>query len=56
MKKRVSFLMALVMLVTLLGGCGSDPQSGDSDVRTVNLRNTASLTTSDPNMTTQKCN
>ena len=44
--------MALVMLVTLLGGCGSDPQSGDSDVRTVNLRNTASLTTSDPNMTT----
>ena len=52
MKKRVSFLMALVMLVTLLGGCGSDPQSGDSDVRTVNLRNTASLTTSDPNMTT----
>ena len=54
MKKRMSLLMALVMVVTLLAGCGGGGtgSSDDPEVRTVNLRNTASLTTSDPNMTT----
>lgn len=54
MKKFISLLMAVLMLVTLLAGCGGNNGSGgsNSDVRTVTLRNTSHMTTSDPFATT----
>lgn len=54
MKRNISLLMAALMLVTLLAGCGAKNGSGESGsgVRAVTLRNTAFMTTSDPFATT----
>ena len=54
MKRNISLLMAALMLVTLLAGCGAKSGGGENDsgVRAVTLRNTAFMTTSDPFATT----
>lgn len=55
MKRFISLLMATLMLVTLLAGCGDNAnkdQGSDESTNSVTLRNTGFLTTSDPNQTT----
>ena len=55
MKRFISLLMAALMLVSLLAGCGGGSNQGGEDVdgvRTVTLRNTSSLSTNDPHATT----
>lgn len=55
MKRFISLLMAALMLVSLLAGCGGDSNQGGEDVdgvRTVTLRNTSALSTNDPHATT----
>lgn len=52
MKRFISLLMATLMLVTLLAGCGDNAnkdQGSDESTNSVTLRNTGFLTTSDPN-------
>ena len=55
MKRFISLLMATLMLVAVLAGCGGGGGGGQASgetENTVTLRNTAALTTSDPNQTT----
>lgn len=53
MKKRfISLLMSMLMLAAALTGCAGGGESSGGSENTVTLRNTAALTTSDPNQTT----
>ncbi len=52
MKRFISLLMSTLLLVAALAGCGDGGQASGESQNTVTLRNTASLTTSDPNQTT----
>lgn len=53
MKRFISLLMSALMLVSALSGCGGGGgQGSDKSENSVTLRNTAFLTTSDPNQTT----
>lgn len=52
MKRFISLLMSTLLLVAALAGCGDGGQASGGSQNTVTLRNTASLTTSDPNQTT----
>ena len=55
MKRFISLLMAALMLVSVLAGCGGGSNQGGEDVdgvRTVTLRNTAALSSNDPHATT----
>ena len=51
MKKYISLLLAALMLLSLLAGCGKKSDGGDG-TRTLVLRNTAGLSTNDPHATT----
>lgn len=53
MKRIIALLMSTLMLVSVLAGCGGgESQDNTAGESTVTLRNTAFLTTSDPNQTT----
>ncbi len=52
MKRIISLLTATLMLVTALASCSGGDQATGGTENTVTLRNTAALTTSDPNQTT----
>lgn len=54
MKKYISLLLAALMLLSLLAGCGGGKTNADDGdgTRTLVLRNTAGLSTNDPHATT----
>ena len=52
MKKYISLFLAVLMLLSLLAGCGGGKTNDGDGTRTLVLRNSAGLSTNDPHATT----